>query len=217
MPTKEEIWDDWIDSYIDLDNPIPLFETDSDGVVQTKPYGKNDRSILKRSNRMESRIYEEGRKVIEDWQRSDDTYDGLIYLMYKLDGNSVTPLYVGKAGKYGKDGESLSANLKGLRNRNTSKFCRWGDGYYYHIGDLSSAVLDHDKEPPQKYERWSERLFRDDSRELKEDVHFWTKAWRKDDVGLYYDFEVTLEHLEYQLIGMASDLYSHSLLNQEGT
>jgi hypothetical protein len=34
---------------------------------------------------------------------------------------------------------------------------------------------------------------------------------------LYYDFEVTLEHLEYQLIGMASDLYADALLNQEGT
>ena len=54
-------------------------------------------------------------------------------------------------------------------------------------------------------------------RKLRESVYFWAKAWRHDDTGLYYDFEVSLEHLEYQLIGMASDLYPDRLLNREGT
>jgi hypothetical protein len=37
MPTKQEVWGGWVlINYISLDKPISLFETDSDGVVQTK-------------------------------------------------------------------------------------------------------------------------------------------------------------------------------------
>lgn len=36
------------------------------------------------------------------------------------------------------------------------------------------------------------------------------------DVGLYHDFEVPLEQLEYQIIGVVSDLYPETLLNDEG-
>jgi hypothetical protein len=43
------------------------------------------------------------------------------------------------------------------------------------------------------------------------------KAWREEDVGLYHDFEVPLEQLEYQIIGLVSDLYPERLLNDEGT
>jgi hypothetical protein len=52
--------------------------------------------------------------------------------MYWLDEGDIVPLYVGKAGKYGRDGDDLSANLR-------------GDGHYYHIGNLSAIVFDHDK------------------------------------------------------------------------
>jgi hypothetical protein len=216
MPTKKEVWDNWIQEYVNSETPTPLFETNSDEIVQTKPYGKNDRPILNRSREMEETVFTEGRKVIDDYQTSDDTYEGLIYLMYRIDDGDVVPLYVGKAGKYGKGDKNLSANLDGLRNHNTSKFARWGDGYYYHIGDLSAAVLDHDKEPPNKYEKWAKHLF-EHGRKLQEPVYFWTKSWRHSDTGLYYDFEVSLEHLEYQLIGMASELYPDELLNREGT
>lgn len=75
---------------------------------------------------MEDRLREEGRKVINDWSTTDDTYDGVIYLMYWLKDDDVVPLYVGKAGKYGRDGESLSANLEDLRGTSTRKFARWG-------------------------------------------------------------------------------------------
>ena len=65
--------------------------------------------------------------------------------MYWLDEGDIVPLYVGKAGKYGRDGDDLSANLRGLRGSSTSKFARWRDGHYYHIGNLSAIVFDHDK------------------------------------------------------------------------
>lgn len=216
MTSKKEIWHEWTGRYIDTNHPIPLFETDDSQVVQYKNYGKDDRQILKRSERMEERVRSEGRKVINDWKTTDDTYDGLIYLMYWLDEGDIVPLYVGKAGKYGRDGEGLSANLQGLRGTSTGKFARWGDGHYYHIGNLSAIVFDHDKNQKQKYRKWANRLIKE-GKQLRQPTYFWSKAWRKDDVGLYHDFEVPLEQLEYQIIGLVSDLYPDRLLNDEGT
>lgn len=215
MTNKKEIWHEWTGRYIDTKQPIPLFETDDSQVVQYKNYGKDDRRILKRSKRMEERVRSEGRKVINDWETTDDTYDGLIYLMYWLDEGDIVPLYIGKAGKYGRDGEGLSANLQGLRGTSTGKFARWGDGHYYHIGNLSAIVFDHDKNQKQKYEKWANRLF-EEGKQLRQPTYFWSKAWQEDDVGLYHDFEVPLEQLEYQIIGLVSDLYPDQLLNDEG-
>jgi hypothetical protein len=215
MTSKRDIWNQWTDRYIDTTSPLPLFETDENLVVQHKHYGRNNRRILKRSQEMDDLIREEGRKVINDWSTSDDTYDGLIYLMYWLEGGEVVPLYVGKAGKYGRDGERLSANLDDLRGSSTRKFARWGDAHYYHIGNLSAIVFDHDKNQKQKYEKWADRLF-NEGRRLRQPTYFWAKAWEQDDVGLYHEFEVPLEQLEYQIIGLTSDLYSDRLLNEEG-
>jgi len=215
MTSKDEIWQSWTDRYIDTGNPTPLFQTDETLTVGYKNYGKDDRRILKRSKEMEALVREEGRKVIEDWSTSDDTYGGLIYLMYWLEDGYVLPLYVGKAGKYGRDGEGLSANLQGLRGTSTGKFARWGDGHYYHIGNLSAIIFDHDKNQKQKYAKWADRLF-EDGRQLRRPTYFWAKAWRQDDVGLYHDFEVPLEQLEYQIIGLVSDLYPEQVLNDEG-
>lgn len=175
MTTKEEIWQEWTGCYIDTASPVPLFETEENLTVQYNHYGKDDRRILKRSEEMESLVREEGRKVINDWETTDDSYEGLIYLMYWLEGNDVVPLYVGKAGKYGRDGEGLSANLRGLRGSSTGKFARWGDGHYYHIGNLSAIVFDHDKNQKQKYEKWADQLF-EEGRQLRQQTYFWTKA-----------------------------------------
>ncbi len=215
MTSKADIWKEWTGQYIDTGDPIPLFATDDELRVEYKHYGKDDRRILKRSEKMEDLVRAEGRKVINDWSTSDDTYDGLIYLMYWLDEGDVIPLYVGKAGKYGRDGEGLSANLRGLRGSSTGKFARWGDGHYYHIGNLSAIIFDHDKNQKQKYEKWADRLF-EEGRQLRQQTYFWTKAWEKENIGLYHDFEVPLEQLEYQIIGLVSDLYPERLLNDEG-
>jgi hypothetical protein len=215
MTSKADIWQEWTDRYVDTANPAPLFETDDTLTVQYKHYGKDDRRILKRSEAMEGLVRAEGRKVINDWETTDDTFDGLIYLMYWLEGGDVVPLYVGKAGKYGRDGDGLSANLRGLRRTRTGKFARWGDGHYYHIGNLSAIVFDHNKNQKQKYERWADQLFTE-GKQLRQQTYFWTKAWRHDDVGLYHDFEVSLEQLEYQIIGLISDLYPDRPLNDEG-
>lgn len=216
MTTRKELWNDWTSEYIYEGDPIPLFETTADDVVLTKEYGSDDRSILKRSPDMEDAIQREGMKVIGDWHTTDSEYEGLLYLMYRLQDGEVIPLYVGKAGKYGRDGERLSVNIADLRGRSKSKFARWGDGYAYHIGELSAAVLDHEKPPVQKYSDWADSLFEPDSRRLRTPVYFWTRAWKADDTGLYYDFETPLEEMEYQIVGIISDLYPDDLLNTEG-
>jgi hypothetical protein len=90
-----------------------------------------------------------------------------------------------------------------------------GDAHYYHIGNLSAIVFDHEKNQKQKYRKWANRLF-EDGPQLRQQTYFWTKAWRQDDIGLYHDFEVPLEQLEYQIIGLTSGLYADRLLNDEG-
>lgn len=215
MTTKKEIWQEWTSRYINTENHVPLFKTSENLTVDYKEYGQNDRRILKRSEEMESHLREEGRKVINDWSTTDDTYDGLIYIMYWLQDGQVVPLYIGKAGKYGRDDESLSSNLEDLRGSSTRKFARWGDAHFYHIGNLSAIVFDHKKNQKQKYQNWADLLFEKD-RQLKQQTYFWTKAWNQADVGLYHDFEIPLEQLEYQLIGLASDIYEDRLLNEEG-
>jgi hypothetical protein len=221
-PSKEEVWQSWITEHVNTSDPVPLFATE-DGVVQIKQHGRDNRPILERSPEMESMLRMEAGKVVEDWKGDGDTYEGVIYMMYVLRDGDVVPRYIGKAGKYGRDGERLSANLKGIES-GTNKFARWGDGYAYHLGELSSALLDHHQNPevnkdspaPGKYQRWADELFVDGTRRLEEPVYFWTKAWRVDDAGPFYGFETKLEALEYQLINLASDLYPSELFNSEG-
>lgn len=220
--TKREVWERWIAEYIGGDH-IPLFETDNDGVVSIKKHGRDNRPILKRSREMESLLRSEGYKVVDDWRGSDDTYEGVIYLMYTVEGDEIIPRYIGRAGKYGRDDERLSANLKSIRTNNT-KLARWGDGYAYHMGELSAAVLEHheddsvnrDKGPAGKYQQWADSLFVDGTRRLKQPVYFWARAWRDDDTGPFYGFETSIDALEYNLINLASDLYPDALFNSEG-
>lgn len=221
--TKQDVWASWVAEYVAPDQHVPLFETDSEGVVRTKSHGLDNRPILKRHTEMEDHLRTEGWKVVDDWKGSDDTYEGLIYMMYTLDGEEIIPRYIGKAGKYGRDGKGLSANLKSIRTNN-SKLARWGDGYAYHFGELSRALLslheredvDSDDPPKGKYQLWADTLFIDGTRELVEPVYFWVKAWRTDDTGPFYGFETALEALEYNLINLASDVYGDSVFNSEG-
>lgn len=215
MTVKQDLWQGWANRYVNTESPTPLFETDNNLTVPFKNYGQNDRRILKRSEEMEKRVRSEGRKVINDWETADDTYQGLIYLMYWIEDGDMVPLYVGKAGKYGRDGEGLSANLRGLRGTSTGKFARWGDGHYYHIGNLSAVIFDHEKNQKRKYEKWADRLFEEDNR-LRHQTYFWTRAWRQDDVGLFHDANTSLEELERHLIELISDLYTDLLLNTDG-
>ena len=75
----------------------------------------------------------------------------------------------------------------------------------------------------RKYQTWAEALFEKfpiiapELPKLKEQVYFWTKAWKKEDIGPWEDFGPTnLTFLEYLMIGVASSVYPENVLNKEG-
>ncbi|QOP42542.1 hypothetical protein FJR45_00650 [Sulfurimonas sediminis] len=170
---------------------------------------------------MEKLIQNETDKLISDWKNRKDNLDGLIYLMFTKENDKVIPLYIGKTETIGKGDRNLSVNIKNLHT-DFSKFARWGDGYSYHIGDLSAVVLtDHQENKiNKKYTDWATSLFQKfptNSPKLKQEVYFWTKAWGKDDIGIWNDFGKTrLTFLEYLMIGVASSVFPKALLNREG-
>lgn len=126
----------------------------------------------------------------------------------------VVPRYLGKCGKFGASGTDLNSNLRNV-DTNDGKLARWGYGNYYHFGDLSSAAFRDDG--PGKYDRWVAALFAStDPPRLREPVYFWVEPWAVGTEGPYPDTRPYLEELEYQLIGIAFELYPERLLNTEG-
>jgi hypothetical protein len=217
---KLAIWDAFCREHRILECSVPLFAADGSAVT-VRPLGIGGRPVLARSPEMEALVIAETNKVLADFASGAGEYEGLIYMMqWSVDGRAV-PLYVSKSEKYGRGGGNLSANIASIE-RNRHKFCRWGDGYAYHIGDLSAvACLGH---PPEainaKYRKWADRLFESwPSAELRlrRDTRFWVEAWRKGGAGPWREYgDTSLTFLEYQLIGVASDLFPEVLLNTEG-
>ncbi|MFC7204290.1 hypothetical protein ACFQJC_12255 [Haloferax namakaokahaiae] len=212
--TKHVLWSRWVDRFIDTADPIPLFETASDGTVETIEYGRSGRRVLHRGERMERALRTAGTRVATDHERRGQTYEGLVYMMYTLDGEGVVPRYIGKCGKFGASGTTLNSNLKNVET-NDGKLARWGYGRYYHFGDLSAAVFD--EEGAKKYDRWVTELFDStDPPRLDEPVYFWVEPWEVGTEGPYPDTYPYLEELEYQLIGIAFEQFPNRLLNTEG-
>ena len=228
---KLKLWNDFCDRYFKDKLNVPLFNT-NENIVNIKKYGQNDRLILQRSDEMENLVIEEVSKVIQDFEAGTDIYEGLIYTMYYRERNDdgsdlIIPLYIGKSEKFGKQGDNLSANIKGINNNgNKGCFCRWGDNYAYHIGDLSAVVCPNhpQKKIHLKYQNWASLLFDNYPAEfptltpqLTKDVFFCIHAWQKGSIGICHEFgDTTLTALEYQLISLAAALFPESLLNQEG-
>ena len=181
------------------------------------------RCLLRRSGEMEALVAGEVSKVLEDHGSESDLFEGLIYMMFHRDGKEIIPLYIGKSEKFGKSSGRLSTNIAGIKitKGNRGKFCRWGNNYAYHIGDLSAVVCTGHPETKKtnKYKKWAKLLFTDypsASPRLRKPVYFWLTAWKKDEIGIWEEFGPTsLTFLEYQLIGVASRL-SKRLLNDEG-
>ncbi|WP_416839014.1 hypothetical protein [Haloferax sp. DFSO52] len=212
--TKRALWERWVDRFVDTTDPIPLFETTSDRTIETFGYGRSERPTLRRGRRMERTLREAGKKVVTDYERRAGHYEGLVYMMYTLDGDEVVPRYLGKCGKFGASGTALNSNLKNVET-NDGKLARWGYGNYYHFGDLSSAVFSDDGS--NKYDRWVTDLFvSTEPPRLREPVYFWVEPWEVGTEGPYPDTYPYLEELEYQLIGIAFELYPERLLNTEG-
>jgi hypothetical protein len=227
--TKRTLWEAWIDRNVDVDDPTPLFATDADATRGTGPrvelveYGRRRRRpVLRRSDAADARLRDAIDTVVEDHRARGGEYDGLVYLLYGLDGTRVIPYYVGKTGTFRRSDDGLSANLDAV-SATGGKFARWGYGDAYHVGDLSAAVLadcdDVDAtahaDPKAKYQRWARRLFEPGTRRLRRPVYLWTRAWDRSE-GPYPDTYPYLAELEYQLVGIAYELFPETLLNTEG-
>lgn len=222
MSNALELWNRWCSEQQIIEEGVPLFSCDENFVVRTRVIGTaSKRPVLCRHEEMESLILSQVSVLNTDWSDGSHEYDGLIYVMFVKESGSVVPLYIGKAETFGKGDRNLSVNLRNL-DTDRSKFARWGDGYQYHIGDLSAAVLvghDAGKVSP-KYGKWAGALFEDlDQRTLKlrKPVYFWAKAWKPTDRGIWAEMNPTrLTFLEYLLIGVASAAFGTTLLNNEG-
>lgn len=215
---KMLIWNQFCERHGIRAHGTSLFRCSKALNVSTINIGEDLRPVLRRSASMEDQVISEVRRVISDFNSKGEVYDGLIYMMYREVDKLIVPLYIGKSEKFGKSG-NLSTNIKNIRT-NRHYFCRWGNNYAYHIGDLSAVVLGHKKHQTAKYENWAKALFKSFPTlepELRFDTRFWIKAWKSEDVGIWKEFGATsLTFLEYLLIGVASSLFPNELLNTEG-
>lgn len=220
--SKAEQWHAWVEQTLLADiqdgaanDPIPLFETTEDGQVDL-----TERDRLKRSAAIDARIRQEGQQCVHETGVRSDSPDGLLYVMYQLDDDDtvskpadIIPRYIGKAEAYGKKNE-LSANFTEIaKERNgTRSFARWGDGDYWHVGELTNTVFGDG----QKKHSWASELFEQGTRMLKEDVYLWIRAWNPAVYPGPYGYDAYLAEAEPLLIGLAQAAYPERLLNHEG-
>jgi hypothetical protein len=221
LEKKLNLWRSFCQENVNAELRVPLFDVRDDLTVNTKLYGKNARILLKRSILMETFVINEVNKVLVDFQQQGEIYEGVIYMMYWLENEQVVPLYIGKSEKYGKQGTNLSANIANIAS-NKGFFCRWGDNYAYHIGDLSAVVCPNHPTPKQnpKYRKWANCLFNSYPTvypQLRRETYFWIHAWEKERIGIWKEYgHSPLTALEYHLISVASVAFPDALLNEEG-
>lgn len=215
---KQALWDAFCAAHGITETGVPLFATGHDGTVEAFAYGRDRRPMLRRSAEMEALLVGTVDRVLGS---VPGEAEGVLYLMHRLDAaGRVVPLYVGKAGRYGRNG-GVSANLAAIRT-DAGKFARWGYNYAYHLGDLSAAALPGHapcKITP-KYQRWAARLFSDPpdvAPRLRAPVRFWCTAWGPGSRNIWAEFgSCPLAFAEYLLIGVAGLLFPGELLNDEG-
>ena len=219
MSISHNVWDRFCNQHSVAESSVPLFAADPTGNVECFGYGRDNRPMLRRSTAMREKMVTTVQSIL-----SDDTgnIEGVLYMMHRLDEHQkITPLYIGKAGRHGRSGAAVSANLKNI-DRGEGKFARWGYNYAYHFGDLSAAALRGHapgKASP-KYKRWAHALFertQSSNPRLRFNVRFWCTAWGPDATGIWREFNpCSLAFTEYLLIGVASSLFPNDLLNEEG-
>lgn len=219
--TKADLWHDWVEQTICRDiyesdeaDPIPLFETDEDLVVECKELGSS--KVLKRSEQIDERIRREGSRCVHKNGVTDGP-NGLLYVMYQLDSEEpgpedIIPRYIGKGEAYGKKNE-LSANFEEIaKDRDgTRSFARWGDGSYWHVGELSETVFGEDS----KKLSWASELFEQGTHQLKEQTYLWIRAWDPIEYPGPYGYPAYLAEVEALLIGLVYETYPEQLLNHK--
>ena len=217
--TKADLWHEWVEQTILRDirdtneeGAIPLFETDDDLVVELKDVGSS--TVLKRSEQIDTRIRREGARCVHR-NGVKDGPNGLLYVMYQLDSDNpspkeIIPRYIGKAEAYGKKNE-LSANFGEIaKNRTTTRsFARWGDGSYWHVGELSDTIFGEDS----KKLSWADELFKQGTHQLRDQTYLWIRAWDSESYPGPYGYPAYLAEVEALLIGLAYDAHPEQILN----
>ena len=132
---KLKLWNKFCKKHKIADTGVPLFSINNNSVNIVEIGKVKRRYVLQRSPQMEKFVISEVEKVLDDFSTGSEQYEGLIYMMYRLQNGQVVPLYIGKSEKYGRKGRNLSVNIDKIEH-NKGKFCRWGHQYDYHIGDL---------------------------------------------------------------------------------
>jgi hypothetical protein len=221
LDAKTDLWDAFCSAHSIIETGVPLFRTDTDGSVSRDCFGKDKRQVLARSREMEELLVSVVESVLDDPAKGGLDLEGVLYLMHWRENRRILPLYIGRAGKYGRSDGKISANLDNIRS-NKGFFARWGSNYAYHIGDLSAVVCcghPAQKVTP-KYQRWAARLFRAwpaDKPLLIRPVYFWATPWGPQSRSIWREYgSSSLAFQEYLLIGVASDLFPEVLLNDEG-
>ncbi|MBX0305698.1 GIY-YIG nuclease family protein [Haloarcula salinisoli] len=214
--TKAGLWDDWLSRTLCRDiadgessDPIPLFATDENRVVEL-----TERGGLKRSDAIDARIRQEGSKCVTADGVADD-FEGLLYIMYQLDGDGtdpadLVPRYIGKAEAYGKK-NAQSANFEEIAKERdaTRAFARWGDGDYWHMGELSNTVFGRG----EKKLSWASELFEQGTHQLEDQTYLWVRAWGPETSPGPYGYPATLAEVEPLLVGLAYAAAPGQLLN----
>lgn len=198
---------------------VPLFAAATDGSVEVFPYGRDGRPMLRRSAAMEAMVVEAVETVLA---AAPAEAEGLLHMMHRLgEDGGVVPLCVGKAGRHGRSGAAVSANIAALR-ANAGRSARRGHNHACRLGDLSAAALPgHSPLKVQpKYGRWARRLFREApaaAARLREDVRSRCARWGRRSPNIWREFGACpLAFAEYLLIGVAGLLFPGGLLNDEG-
>lgn len=219
--SKEDLWYDWVEQTICRDiqdieeeDPIPLFETNDDLVVELTKSGSS--TVLKRSDEIDARIRREGNRCVDE-DGVKDGPNGLLYVMYQLTSENpspedIIPRYIGKGEAYGKKNE-LSANFEEIAKDRTAtrSFARWGDGSYWHVGELSDTVFGRDS----KKHSWASELFEPGTHQLKQQTYLWIRAWDPQEYPGPYGYPAYLAEVEGLLIGLVYDSYPSQLLNHK--
>lgn len=220
--TKTELWQNWVDQTIcdeiddpDQADPIPLFETDQDLVVDMKQSGAS--TVLTRTDAIDARIRQEGKRCVHTDGVRDDGPNGVLYVMYQLASTDPTPAdliprYIGKGEAFGKKNE-LSANFEEIAKERsgTRSFARWGDGSYWHIGELSETITGDDS----KKLSWASELFEQGTHQLKEQTYLWIRSWSPEKYPGPYGYPAYLAEVEPLLVGLAYEAHPHQLLNHK--
>ena len=208
------IWKNYIEENKIIKQAKPLFDTSVNLEVKTLTIGK--RKVLKRSESVDELIANQVDYILTDHEAGNNTCEGILYLMFRIESDKIIPHYVGISQKYGKKGKISSI----MNSR--SKKPRWD--YYggYHIGNLSTVVCDgYEKSKIEKDKvPWAEALFEtfpSTNPKLKNELFLWYHVWTVDSKSIWKDFgHSSLVFEEALMIELLGKLFPNDLINKEG-